>query len=70
MTLPDGSAYEAGDILLPNFVGQSLRDIRAMETRLGVRVVAVGNGRAVAQHPPAGVSVAAGSEVRVRLSLQ
>jgi cell division protein FtsI (penicillin-binding protein 3) len=70
LTLPEGGAYEAGSLLVPNLVGQNLREIRALGERAGLKVLAVGDGRAIAQHPPAGARVAPGTEVKVRLSLQ
>ena len=69
MTWPGGGAYEAGEILVPDFLGQNLREIALFGSRTRLKVLSAGDGRGVAQHPPPGARVAPGTEVKVRLSL-
>ncbi len=58
----------SGDrVLLPDFQGLSVAEVRQITARHGLRVEISGNGRAIAQDPPPGTVVAArGTRVRVR----
>jgi cell division protein FtsI (penicillin-binding protein 3) len=64
--LPDVAAI--GDrVLLPDFQGLSVAEVRQITARHGLRVEISGKGRAIAQDPPPGTVVAArGARVRVR----
>ena len=54
-------------VLLPDFGGLSVAEVRQITARHGLEVEVSGNGRAVAQDPPPGTVVAArGARVRVR----
>jgi hypothetical protein len=64
--LPEVAAI--GDrVLLPDFQGLSVAEVRQITARHGLRVEISGKGRAIAQDPPPGTVVAArGVRVRVR----
>ncbi len=64
--LPEVAAI--GDrVLLPNFEGLSVAEVRRITARHGLDVEVSGRGRAIAQDPPPGTVVAArGTRVRVR----
>ena len=54
-------------VLLPDFQGLSVAEVRQITARQGLEVEVSGNGRAVAQDPPPGTVVAArGARIRVR----
>ena len=59
---------ELGDIAVPDFYGNSLRQVTEEVLRLGLKLRSAGSGRAEAQYPPAGARVPAGTQVQVRFS--
>jgi hypothetical protein len=58
-------SWQAGDIPIPDFQGKSLRQVAEESGRLGLRMVSTGSGRVVAQNPPAGTQVRAGTRIQV-----
>jgi len=66
LALPE--VAKVGDrVLLPDFQGLSVSEVRQITARHGLEVEISGNGRAIAQDPPPGtVVVAHGSRIRVR----
>lgn len=57
---------EQGGIVVPSFVGKSMRDAIEAAESAGLDLDAVGNGVAMDQSPPAGSHVAAGSQITVK----
>lgn len=55
-------------LLMPNLVGQSVRDAARVCAGLGLQLEARGTGRALKQHPAAGTSIESGQLVRVSFS--
>ena len=63
-------ALELGEILVPDYAGQSFRRAVDDSIKLGLEPISVGSGRVVAQSPPPGTPVRPGTEIRLTLSLQ
>jgi hypothetical protein len=65
-TAPEVARF--GDrVLLPDFQGLSVAEVREITARHGLRVEISGGGRAIAQDPPPGtVVVTRGARIRVR----
>jgi cell division protein FtsI (penicillin-binding protein 3) len=63
-----GGELQFGEILVPDFSGQSLRQALVEAGKLGVEPVMTGSGRVFAQYPPAGSRVTAGARVQLKLS--
>jgi cell division protein FtsI (penicillin-binding protein 3) len=63
-----GGGLQFGEILVPDFSGQSLRQALVEAGKLGVEPVMTGSGRVFAQYPPAGSRVTAGARVQLKLS--
>jgi len=66
---PDGPTVAFGDptaIVVPNLVGQSVRAVTEMCSRLGLVPSLIGDGVAVEQSPEVGAEVLRGSRVTVR----
>jgi cell division protein FtsI (penicillin-binding protein 3) len=61
-------AAEFGDVAVPDFFGKSLREVTEEALKTGLRLQSIGSGAAVAQAPPPGAAVRAGSRVQVRFS--
>jgi cell division protein FtsI (penicillin-binding protein 3) len=59
---------EVGGVIVPDFYGNSLRQVTEEVLRLGLKLQSAGSGRAAAQHPPAGSRVRAGAPIQVRFS--
>jgi len=59
---------EFGDIEVPDFRGKSLRQVTEDSQKAGLRVQSMGSGAAIAQMPPPGANVSAGTRVQVRFS--
>ena len=57
---------EQGGIVVPSFVGKSVRSAIEMAEQSGLEMDALGSGQAVEQNPAAGSHVAAGTTVTVR----
>jgi beta-lactam-binding protein with PASTA domain len=57
---------EQGGIVVPSFLGKSVRKAIEMAEDSGLELVAVGSGAAREQSPPPGAHVAAGTRVTVR----
>jgi len=57
---------EQGGIVVPSFVGKSVRSAIEMAEQSGLEMDAMGSGRAVEQNPAAGSHVAAGTTVTVK----
>jgi hypothetical protein len=57
---------EQGGIVVPSFLGKSVRTAIEMAQESGLDLDAVGSGLARQQSPPAGSHVASGSQVTVR----
>jgi hypothetical protein len=58
--------YQPGDIAVPDFRGQSLRQIIAECWKIGLTTNSSGSGRASQQYPPAGARVSLGTVVEIR----
>jgi len=65
---PANPPYESGEIVVPDFRGQSLRQFIEECKKLGLNFHADGSGRTAEQYPPAGAKVGLGTMVRIRLS--
>jgi cell division protein FtsI (penicillin-binding protein 3) len=61
-------SWELGDVTVPDFAGESLRQVTEESLKAGLRLQSIGSGAAVQQMPPAGASVSAGARVQVRFS--
>jgi len=59
---------EFGDVEVPDFRGKSLRQVTEDSQKAGLRVQSIGSGAAIAQMPPPGTNVSAGTRVQVRFS--
>jgi cell division protein FtsI (penicillin-binding protein 3) len=57
-----------GQVKVPEFKGRPLRSAVETAESAGLRIAALGSGTAIAQAPPAGASVAPGTEVVVRFA--
>jgi beta-lactam-binding protein with PASTA domain len=57
---------EQGGILVPSFLGKSVRAAIEMAQENGLDLDAVGDGLAREQNPPAGSHVASGSSITVK----
>jgi hypothetical protein len=57
---------EQGGVVVPYFLGKSVRAVVEMAEQSGLDVDAVGSGRALEQNPPAGSHAPAGSTVTVK----
>jgi beta-lactam-binding protein with PASTA domain len=57
---------EQGGILVPSFVGKSVRSAIELAQTSGVDLEVVGSGLALAQSPPAGTHVASGATIMVK----
>jgi membrane peptidoglycan carboxypeptidase len=57
---------ELGGITVPDFYGNSLRQVTEESLKLGLKLRSAGSGRAATQYPPAGSRVRAGSQIQVR----
>ncbi|MGC2184687.1 MAG: PASTA domain-containing protein, partial [Terriglobales bacterium] len=57
---------EQGGIVVPSFLGKSVRDAIEMAQERGLDLDAVGSGLARQQSPPPGAHVASGSQVTVK----
>lgn len=69
-SLPDDQYPLApGEFLLPDFTGQSLRQVVAESEKLGLDSLVDGTGRVVSQSPSPGTHVRPGARIRFRLSL-
>ena len=66
----DKAPPEFGEIVVPDFVGQSLRQAMNEAGKLGLVALSEGNGRVAGQVPPAGTQVRPGTRVRFKLSLR
>jgi membrane peptidoglycan carboxypeptidase len=58
----------AGQLLVPDFTGRSLDDVRRATAGTGLRVELLGDGTAVGQDPAPGTIVAGGGVLRVRFA--
>ena len=61
---------EFGEIVVPDFTGQSLRQAMEATGRLGLVALSEGNGRVVGQYPAAGAYVRPGTRIQFQLSLR
>ena len=71
MSAPDNASTDAlqlGEIVVPDFSGQSFRQALAEVGKLGLTHVITGSGRVVAQNPPAGSRVGPGARIQLKLS--
>jgi membrane peptidoglycan carboxypeptidase len=70
LTSPAGAGGELqfGEILVPDFSGQSMRQALVEAGKLGLEPVMTGSGRVFAQYPPSGSRVTSGARVQLRLS--
>jgi cell division protein FtsI (penicillin-binding protein 3) len=59
---------QLGEILVPDFSGQSFRQALAEVGKLGLTHVITGSGRVIAQNPPAGSRVGPGARIQLKLS--
>jgi hypothetical protein len=57
---------EGGDIAVPDFRGQTMRDVTEECLRLGLEPVLVGSGLAVEETPQGGEKVRRGAKIIVR----
>jgi cell division protein FtsI (penicillin-binding protein 3) len=61
-------ALQLGEILVPDFSGQSFRQALAEVGKLGLAHAITGSGRVIAQNPPAGSRVGPGARIQLKLS--
>ena len=61
-------ALQLGEIVVPDFSGQSLRQVLMEVGKLGLTNVSRGSGRVTAQTPPAGSRVGPGARIQLKLS--
>jgi len=66
----DTTVLELGEIVVPNFIGQPLRQASDESDRLGLEAITYGSGKVVGQSPPPGAHVRPGSVIRFQLSLK
>ena len=59
---------QLGEILLPDFSGQSFKQALTEIGKLGLEPRIMGSGRVIAQNPPAGSRVGPGARVQLKLS--
>jgi hypothetical protein len=57
---------EGDDIVVPDFIGKTMRDVTENCLRLGLDPVLVGSGRAAEQAPTSGARVRRGAKITVR----
>jgi cell division protein FtsI (penicillin-binding protein 3)/stage V sporulation protein D (sporulation-specific penicillin-binding protein) len=57
---------EQGGIVVPSFLGKSVRSAIEVAQNSGVELDAIGSGKAIDQTPAAGSHVASGSRITVR----
>ena len=57
---------EGGDIVVPDFLGKTMRDVTETCLRLGLEPVLVGSGLAVEEAPASGARVRRGAKITVR----
>ena len=65
-----GASSELGEIIVPDFTGQSLRQALDASDNLGLVGLVFGTGRVVGQYPLPGAQVRPGTELRLQLSLK
>ena len=65
-----GASSELGQIIVPDFTGQSLRQALDLSDKLGLVAAGFGMGRVVGQYPLPGAQVRPGTELRLQLSLK
>lgn len=61
-------ALQLGEILVPDFSGQSFKQALTEIGKLGLEHTITGSGRVIAQNPPAGSRVGPGARVQLKLS--
>ena len=64
------TSLEFGEILVPNYIGQSLRQVMDESRKLGLKPTAQGSGQVVVQNPPPGAAVRPGTRIQFLLSLR
>jgi membrane peptidoglycan carboxypeptidase len=62
------SGVEFGDTVVPDFSGESLRQVTQDCLKAGLRLQSIGSGAAIQQSPPPGTTVSAGARIEVRFS--
>jgi cell division protein FtsI (penicillin-binding protein 3) len=63
-------SLELGEVLVPNYIGQSLRQAMDQSRKLGLKPSAEGSGQVVVQNPPPGAQVRPGTRIQFLLSLR
>jgi len=66
----DAAVLELGEIVVPNFIGQPLRQASDESDKLGLEAITYGSGKVVGQSPLPGAHVRPGSVIRLQLSLK
>lgn len=64
----DVAVLEFGEIVVPDFTGQSLRQVVSESSKLGLEAITTGSGQVVRQSPAPGAHVRPGAPIRLQLS--